>query len=235
VRFLRLCHSGSPGKPGVGSRFVGVENRASGECADDDAVAWNHLGRQPRIVSVTSWPVRQWRIGGDGARSASKPDLPLRQHAANRSPSLSPPGEPPPPPPATGPSDCSRRERREREKRLGSVPSAAAVTRHRRTPQLVIDPIVHSCADHFSRRRYRQHARGRAVFPRRRTGAKAQPCRRRWSAYVESPGSRGYKDPENALIARRLRRPGLRSACHAGCSSLRDTRTRATHPLTASS
>jgi len=120
------------------------------------------------------------------------PIYPLRPHAANRSPL---------------PARPVRRRRRfskrrrcgwgeatvraargEREKRLGSVPSAAALTRHRRTPQLVIDPIIHSCADHFSRRRYRQHARGRAVFPRRRTGAKAQPCRRRWSAYVESPG-----------------------------------------------
>jgi hypothetical protein len=39
---------------GTGSRFIGAENRVSGECADDAAVAWNNFEPQPRIVWVIS-------------------------------------------------------------------------------------------------------------------------------------------------------------------------------------
>lgn len=63
----------------------------------------------------------------------------------------------------------------------GASPAAAAVIRHRRTSQLVIEPIVHDCSEHCRRRRLRQHVRVRVVFPRRRTGAKAQPCRHRYA------------------------------------------------------
>ena len=49
-----------------------------GGCADDDAVAVDRFEGQGGIVSVTSWPVRRWRIPGDGAGRASRPDYPLR-------------------------------------------------------------------------------------------------------------------------------------------------------------
>jgi len=61
-------------------------------------------------------------------------------------------------------------------------PSVSRVTnRDSSRGPLVIDTIVHRRADHISRRRHRQYARGRAVFPRRRPGAKSQPYRRRFA------------------------------------------------------
>jgi hypothetical protein len=39
ARFRQVRSVGSPGGPGIGSRFVGVENRALGDGADEDAVA----------------------------------------------------------------------------------------------------------------------------------------------------------------------------------------------------
>ena len=63
-------------------------------------------------------------------------------------------------------------------------------------------PIVHSRADQISRRRHREHARGRAVFPRRRTGCEvpATPL----SLRLGAPVSQRYRDVEDALIGLRL-------------------------------
>jgi hypothetical protein len=83
--------------------------------------------RPQGIVSVTSWPVRQWRISGEGARRAGRPDLRAAPcHAADRSPTAGPPGEPPQcwrsDGGVAGTSAWSRRDRRQWIQRFGSVP-----------------------------------------------------------------------------------------------------------------
>jgi hypothetical protein len=96
VRFLHLCIGGSPGAPGAGlpvhRRGKSCFRRVCSRCR----CRLESSERQPGIVSVTSWFVRQWRIEGDSADCASNPIYPLRCHAENRSPSRRRPDEPPP-------------------------------------------------------------------------------------------------------------------------------------------
>ena len=97
-----------------------------------------------------------------------------------------------------GRSDCSRRDTRQWVKRFGSGPIGGggdSPLTHR-APGYRHD--VHGRADQISRRRHRQHARGRAVFPRRRTGAKSQPTPS--SLRQGAPVNRRYGHVEDALI-----------------------------------
>ena len=107
-------------------------------------------------------------------------------HAANRSPTLGPPVSRRTVREVTtvwlGRSDWSRRDTRQRAKRLGRGPIGGggdSPVMHR-SPGYRHD--VHSRADQISRRRHRQDARGPAVFPRRRLGAKSPPHRCRFAS-----------------------------------------------------
>jgi hypothetical protein len=146
-----------------------VENRVSGDRADDDAVAWNYSDgsqescRQPAGL-----------FGSGESRATAQAAPPTRfthfaRHAANRSPSHRLPGEPRPHLHSEGGVAAAEATVRaaigDRGKNgSGALPTAAAVIRHRRTSQLVIEPIVHDCSEHCGRRRLRQHVRGRVVF-----------------------------------------------------------------------
>src|SRR6187200_387823 len=80
-----------------------------------------------------------------------------------------------------GAATCSRRDTRQSVKRFWSGPIGGggdSPLTHR-PPGYRHD--VHGRADQSAAAVFVQHARGRAVFPRRRTGAKAQPHRRRFA------------------------------------------------------
>jgi len=154
------CHSSrtkGTGAPG----FDGVENQ---------------VFRRVLTMTPSPWMIRRTgrhRFGNELARTPvanlrrrRSPRLQTRftlfaPHAANRSPTQGPPGEPP------------------------QVCEVTTVWRGR--SDLVIDTIVHGRADQVSRRRHREYARGRAVFPRRRTGAKSQSHRRRFAKVRSAP------------------------------------------------
>ena len=172
--FPHLHGGGSPGGPGVGSCSTAWKIESSSACAHDAAspgmirrTAGNRFANQlASHVSGESVAPRSERLQ---THLPPSPITPL----ASRRPS-GPPGER-----RThgsdggvaGRSDCSRRDARQGKNGSEAVRSAAAVNCHCCTAHLVIETILHGRADQISRRRRRQHARGRVVFPRRRTGA----------------------------------------------------------------
>jgi hypothetical protein len=124
-------------------------------------------------------------------RSPYNPIYLFAPHAANRSPTSARPVSRRTVCEVTtvwlGRSDWSRRDTRQREKTARERPIGGggdSPVMHRAP---VIDVIVHSRADQISRRRHRQYTRGRAVFPRRRTGAKSPPHRCRFASCAGEP------------------------------------------------
>ena len=96
-----------------------------------------------------------------------------------------------------GRSDWSRRDTRQWEKRVGSGPIGGggdSPLTHR-PPGYRHD--VHGRADQSAAAVIDQHGRGRAVFPRRRTGAKSQPTPS--SLRQGAPVNRRYGHVEDAL------------------------------------
>ena len=154
-------------------------------------------------MSVTSWPVRS--VANPQRRRSQRLQTRFTlfaPHAANRSPTQGPPGEPPHGLRSDdGVAGAERlvapRHATAGKNGSGAVRSAVAVIRQSRTAHLVSDTIVHSCADQISRRRHRQYARGRAVFPRATTRSEvpATPP----SLRLRVPVSRRYRDVEDAL------------------------------------
>ena len=122
------------------------------------------------------------------------------RRAANRSPTPGPPGAPPHGLLTTvwlGRSDCSRREARQWVNRFGSGPIGGggdSPLTHRAT---WLSTRCSRSVGSISRRRPRSARAGRAVFPRRRTGAKSQPTPS--SLRQGAPVSRRYAPVENAL------------------------------------
>ena len=95
-----------------------------------------------------------------------------------------------------GRSDCSRRDTRQSVKRFGSGPIGGGDSPlTHRPPGYRHD--VHGRADQSAAAVIVQHARGRAVFPRRRTGAKSQPTPS--SLRQGAPVNRRYGHVEDAL------------------------------------
>jgi len=86
---------GSPGGRGIGSRFDGVEIGSFGGCADDDAVAFDDSKDREESFRSRAGPY----AGGESPATAlAAPPDPITlfaPHAANRSPTQGPPGEPP--------------------------------------------------------------------------------------------------------------------------------------------
>jgi len=201
--FDMLRSVGSPGGPRIGSRFVGVENRVFRRWCWRRRRRRGWSERQPGIVSVTSWPVRS--VANPQRRRSQRLQTRFTlfaPHAANRSPTQGPPGEPPHGLRSDdGVAGAERlvapRHATAGKNGSGAVRSAVAVIRQSRTAHLVSDTIVHSCADQISRRRHRQYARGRAVFPRATTWSEvpATPP----SLRLRVPVSRRYRDVEDAL------------------------------------
>ena len=120
-----------------------------GGCADDDAVALDDSKDGEGIVSITSWPVRRWRIPSDGAGRASDPIYPLRssrrEQVADRSPARCAAARS-----VTavwrGRIDCSRRDTRQRAKRLGSGPNGGggdSPLTHRPPPKKLLPRSPH--------------------------------------------------------------------------------------------
>jgi len=181
--FIASAHRAGLGSaPGSSAWKIG----SSGDGADEDAVAWDAPKDSPESCRQPAGPYARWRIRGDGARSAFRPDLPsaLLTPRTGRRPQARPVSRRTVCEVTTvwlGGATVRAATRDSGQNGLGAVRSAVAVIRHWRTAYLVIDTIVHGRADHMSRRRHRQDARGRAVFPRRRTGAKSQPHRRRFA------------------------------------------------------
>ena len=155
--------------------------------------------RKPaRIVSVTSSPGRQGRIGGESERRASRPDLPSSPSRREQVAAPGPPG--------------SRRTLRDapavwRAERLFAPrqPKVGKTARERSdrrrhcfapdAPRTSLSTRLFTVARmRISRRRRRQRLRGRAVFPRRRTPGSPTRTLARWGgnrSEAAIPSARG--------------------------------------------
>ena len=135
-------------------------------CADDDASPWRNEG-QGGIDSVTSWPVRRWRIPSDGACRARDPIYPHRPHAANRSPTAVSTGAPPH---SRLTTVCLERSDwfAPRHATVGKTVRERSDRRQRRfatdAPATWLSTRCHGRADQSAAAGRDQHARERAVF-----------------------------------------------------------------------
>ena len=167
---------GLPGGLGSAPGSTAWKIGSFGGCADDDAVALDDSKDREESFRSRAGPY----AGGESPATAlAAPQTRFTlfaPHAANRSPTAGPPGT------AAlsvttvwlGRSDCSRRDTRQSVKQFGSGPIGGggdSPLTHR-PPGYRHD--VHGRADQSAAAVIDQHPRGRAVFPRRRTGAKPQ-------------------------------------------------------------
>ena len=159
------------------------------------------------IVSITRWPVRQWRIAAAADRTAPEPFYRLSGVAARTSRCA----------PATPSSqtvrrrtgrDCGRRPVRgvrseEGKSGLEARQAPSLGIRHRRTGQLVTETIPPCPSNHPRRRRHRQHTRRKTRFSTLSNPGPPTRTPARWGGNREPipdrPVSRRYVHVENAL------------------------------------
>ena len=167
-----------PRRRGGAPGFDGVEIGSFGRRANDDAVALGNSKDREEAFRSRAGPYAGGESPATSLAAPPDPIYPLRssrrEQVADRRPAR-----------CTAAlsvttvwlwrSDCSRRDTRQSVKRFGSGPIGGgddSPLTHR-PPGYRHD--VHGRADQSAAAVIDQHARGRAVFPRRRTGAKFQP------------------------------------------------------------